>query len=171
MEDWEMRCTECQRAEMITNKETIRYEECGLPNVVLKNIEVERCPECGNELISIPAISGLHRTIALHLIQQPERITVAEIRFLRKHMGWSKSDFARKLHVRAEQVSRWESESHPVPMNKQSELLLRSLVAIGNKVKKYDESIDKLSLEKAEKPSMLSMFFDRSWHNGLIAAC
>lgn len=66
-----MKCPECHTGVMKTKKETIRYKECGLPNVVLKNIEVDRCPDCGNTIMSIPAISGLHRTIALHLINQP----------------------------------------------------------------------------------------------------
>lgn len=166
-----MKCPECSNKEMDVQKETIRYEECGLPNVVLKGIEVKRCQQCGNTLVSIPALSGLHRAIALHLIQQPERLASSQIRFLRKHMGWSKADFARKLHVRLEQVSRWESDSKPVAMNKQSELLLRSLVAHGDKVEHYEEQIDKLSLGRAETPSMLSMFFDNSWHDGLVTAC
>ncbi len=85
-------------------------------------------------------------------------------------MGWSKADFARKLHVRLEQVSRWESNSKPVAMNKQSELLLRSLVAHGDKIEHYEEQIDRLSLKRAETPSMLSMFFDNSWHDGLVIA-
>lgn len=166
-----MKCPECRQAEMNINKETIRYEECGLPNVVLKGIEVKHCPECGNSLVSIPALSGLHKNIATHLVQQPERLSAAEIRFLRKYLGWSKIDFACKFHVRPEQVSRWESDNKAVPMNKQSELLLRSLVAMGNKIEHYDEQLEKLSLGQPETPSLLSMFFDRCWHDGLAAAC
>ena len=166
-----MKCTECRQVEMVISKESIRYEECGLPNIVLKNVEVKRCPECGNSLVSIPALAGLHKSIATHLVQQSERLTAPEIRFLRKYLGWSKTDFARKLHVRPEQVSRWESDSKSMPMNKQSELLLRSLVALGNKIEHYGDQIDSLALTPPTQPSsMLSMFYDRYWHNGLMAA-
>jgi putative zinc finger/helix-turn-helix YgiT family protein len=171
MEDWQMKCTECRHAEMAVSRENIRYEECGLPNVVLKDIEVKRCSECGITLVSIPALAGLHKSIATHLVQQSERLSPSEICFLRKYMGWSKTDFARKLHVRTEQVSRWESEHKPVPMNKQSELLLRSLVALGNKIDDYGEKMEKLTLEYQKQPSILSLFFDRYWQDGLATAC
>ena len=42
------------------------------------------------------------------------RLTGAEIRFLRKHLGWSGEDFAGVLSVRPETVSRWENEKEPM---------------------------------------------------------
>lgn len=101
-----MICPDCKKDEMKKGKETIRYEECGLPNVVLKDILLRRCSNCGNQLVSIPNLAGLHRCIAVALVNKPERLIPAEIGFLRKTLRWSKADFARKLHVRPEQVSR-----------------------------------------------------------------
>lgn len=60
------------------------------------------------------------------------------------------------------------SDSKPVAMNKQSGLLLRSLVAHGDS---YEEQIDKFSLERAEAPSRLSMLFDSCWHDGFVTDC
>ncbi|MDH3975429.1 MAG: YgiT-type zinc finger protein [Deltaproteobacteria bacterium] len=160
-----MICPDCKKEEMVKGTETIRYEESGLPNVVLKDIPLRRCANCGNQLVSIPNLAGLHRCIAVALVNKPERLTPLEIGFLRKSLGWSKADFARKLHVRPEQVSRWESSKAPVPMQVQSELLLRSLVAMGQKIDDYKDHMEELASKTATEPSIVSLGYDDAgWH-------
>ena len=46
-----MTCLDCRQAELLENRENIRYAESGLPNVTLCDILVERCPACGNTLV------------------------------------------------------------------------------------------------------------------------
>ena len=160
-----MICPDCKKDEMAQGKETIRYEECGLPNVVLKDILLRSCANCGNKLVSIPNLAGLHRCIAVVFVNKPERLAPAEIGFLRKSLGWSKADFARKLHVRPEQVSRWESSKSPVPMQVQSELLLRSLVAMGQKIEDYKDHMEELASKDAVGLPIFSMSYDETgWH-------
>ena len=160
-----MICPDCKTEEMKQSKETIRYEESGLPNVVLKDIPLRRCLHCGNQLVSIPNLAGLHRTIAVVLVNKPERLLPTEIGFLRKSLGWSKADFARKLHVRPEQVSRWESSKSPVPMQVQSELLLRSLVAMGQKIEDYKDHMEEFASKDAAELPIFSMTYDeKGWH-------
>ena len=114
---------------------------------------------------SIPNLAGLHRCIAVVFVNKPERLAPAEIGFLRKSLGWSKADFARKLHVRPEQVSRWESSKSPVPMQVQSELLLRSLVAMGQKIEDYKDHMEELAFKEAAKAPIFSMSYDENgWH-------
>ncbi|MBN1957354.1 MAG: helix-turn-helix domain-containing protein [Desulfuromonadales bacterium] len=163
-----MICPDCRNAELIEKKETIRYEESGLSNVALQGILIRQCPDCGNKLVSIPNLAGLHRAIAMVLVNKPERLVAEEIRFLRKSLGWSKADFAKKFHVRLEQVSRWESEANPKQMQVQNELLLRAIVAKGQKIQDYEEHMEEIaSIEPCGK-SFLSMFFDhKKWQSNL----
>ena len=159
-----MICSECRTSEMIEKQENIRYDESGVPNIVLESIKVRQCPTCGHRLVSIPRISELHRCIAVHLVKKVARLSSADIRFLRKSLGWSKSDFAQKMHVNQEQVYRWESEKSPKPMMIQSELLLRAFVAIGQKIENYDEQVDKLATTDTLDLSPFAMVFNNGWH-------
>ncbi len=159
-----MVCTECNVSEMIEKRKNIRYDESGVPNIVLESVKVRQCPTCGHRLVSIPRMSELHRCIAVHLVKKVARLSPAEICFLRKSLGWSKSDFARKMHVNNEQVYRWESEKTPKPMMIQSELLLRAFVAIGQKIENYDEQVDTLATVDTPEMSPFAMVFDNGWH-------
>lgn len=168
-----MICPDCKQAEMQQNRETIRYEESGLSNVVLKNIPIRHCPDCGNQLVSIPNLSGLHRYIAIALVLKPERVTPEEVSFLRKSLGWSKAHFSRKLHVRPEQVSRWESKTKPVPMSVQGELLLRTLVAMGQQIDDYKEHLEEFASSQTNKSHFFSMLYEHGdWQeNNHAHAC
>ena len=104
---------DCRNAELIEKREMIRYAESGLSSVALQNILVRQCPACDHKLVSIPNLADLHHSLAMLLVNKVERLAPEEISFLRKSLGWSKADCARKLHVRPEQVSRWESETAP----------------------------------------------------------
>lgn len=143
-----MICPDCRASEMVESRENIRYEECGLPYVTLRNIMVERCPECGNMLVTVPKIAELHRVLALALIKKPGRLDPIEITFLRKSLGWSKADFAKKVHVQQSQVSRWESTKTHTPMGEANDLLLRTLVAMNQDIRDYVEEMDKIDFKQ-----------------------
>jgi putative zinc finger/helix-turn-helix YgiT family protein len=122
MEVEAMKCPQCGHA-MKTARANYLYKECGLPNVTLVGIEVSRCPECGEHEAVIPKIEQLHRAIATSLARKVPGLTPDEIRFLRKHLGWSGGDFAAHMGVSAETVSRWENGA--VNMGPAAERLLR----------------------------------------------
>jgi putative zinc finger/helix-turn-helix YgiT family protein len=82
---------------------------------------------CGETYTSIPAIEGLHRQIAAAVIRKKGRLAPAEIRFLRKWLGWSGVDFAKRTGTKPETVSRWENGR--TLMGPQADRLLRVLVA------------------------------------------
>jgi putative zinc finger/helix-turn-helix YgiT family protein len=145
-------CLECGKGKLLETRENYRYMESGLPNVLLKNILVRRCRECGVEFISIPAIEDLHRIIAIILVHKESRLSSAEIKFMRKSLGWSGADFARKFHVDPSQVSRWESDASPQSISKANELLLRTLVAHGQKIENYMDQAESLELNKDAQP-------------------
>ena len=69
-------------------------------------------PKCGEHEVAIPRIEDLHRTIAQAVIAKRERLTPAEIRFLRKFLGWSGADFAAHVGTTPETVSRSKTAAH-----------------------------------------------------------
>lgn len=121
-----MKCLQCG-TEMTARRENHRYTASGLPNVTLVDVEVRRCARCGEYEVAIPAVADLHRVMALHVGKKREQLTPEEIRFLRKCMGWSGVDFARKMGVTPETVSRWERGR--LRMSAPAEALLRIWVA------------------------------------------
>jgi putative transcriptional regulator len=129
-------CGTCGKAEMTTTVENHLYVESGLPNVVLHGVEVRRCPECGSFEVLLPRVTELHRVIAKAVILKPSRLSGAEVRFLRKHLGWSGTDFAEYMGVDSTTVSAWENERKPFGTS--SDRLLRLMVARGSPVENYE---------------------------------
>ena len=128
------KCKACS-GEMASSREAYRYNESGLPNVILKDVEVRRCRNCGAQEVPLPRVAELHRAIAMALVHKPARFLGAEIRYLRKHMGWSGVDFASRIGVTPETVSRWENEREPISTS--SDRLLRMMVVRGWPVEDY----------------------------------
>lgn len=116
------KCPDCGAAMKITHRDH-EYAECGLPGIVLLGLEFRTCAQCGEEERVMPRLEQLHRVIAEAVAEKPARLTGAEVRFLRKHLGWSGEDVANVMGVRQETVSRWETEKEP--MGVVSERLLR----------------------------------------------
>jgi transcriptional regulator with XRE-family HTH domain len=97
------------------------YTECGLDNVVLKEILVYNC-SCGAIVPEIVAISGLHRFIALSLLKKPAILDGKEVRFLRKFVNYSATELADVIGSTKVTMSRWENGA---PITKNSDRLLR----------------------------------------------
>jgi len=129
----ETKCLDCG-AEMKRRVEDVPFD-AALPGIVLAGLAVHRCPDCGYYEVEIPHLEELHRTIAAHLIGQTRRLAGAEVRFLRKWLGWSGQDFARHIGVSPETVSRWENEREPIGGT--SDRLLRLIVVVRRPVADY----------------------------------
>ena len=159
-----MKCVDCGHT-METRQENYRYHASGLPGVVLHGVQVSRCPACGAEEVTIPRIEELHRVIAQALIQKPARLVASEVRYLRKYLGWSGTDFARYMGTARETVSRWESGAGQ--MGGAADRLLRVLVANQKPVMAYSPDILAGIEDKAStpKPVHLGLTVDRrGWH-------
>lgn len=165
-----MNCYECGKGKMSSSNDAYRYYESGLPNVVLLGVTVDRCKECGAEYVSIPDIEGLHRVLAMAVINKDGRLTPAEIRFLRKSLGWSGADFARKFHVSQPAVSKWESESSGHGMSKANELRLRDMVALGQKIEEYEKHMEEIALKESIEAIRFTLKHERSGWNMANAA-
>jgi putative zinc finger/helix-turn-helix YgiT family protein len=128
------KCKECA-GELTSSREAYRYDESGLPNIILKDIEIRRCAKCGAQEVPIPRAAELHRAIAMAVVHKPARFLGAEVRYLRKYMGWSGVDFAAHMGVSPETVSRWENEKETISST--SDRLLRLIVVRGWPVEDY----------------------------------
>ncbi len=127
-------CATCG-ASMRTTVENYRYSASGLRNVVLKSVLVHRCRRCGDHEVDIPRILDLHQAIARALATKQPTLAPAEIRFLRKHLGFSGSAFAREMGVTPETVSRWENGA--LGMGLSAERLLRLMVLTKSLARAY----------------------------------
>jgi len=157
-----MKCMECG-AESVSARETYNYKASGLP-VVLQNVEVRRCKECGEYEVVIPKLDELHNLIARAVVAKRARLTGAETRFLRTHLGWSGVDFARHMGVTAETVSRWEN-GHEV-MSPPADRLLRLMILTREPVSDY--SLDDLvDVDAAPKPAKIRLAASKAgWKAG-----
>jgi helix-turn-helix protein len=84
------------------------FKASGLPNVyLLSGVKIERDADYG-ELVTIDRLPDLIMAIAFNLARKPERLTGAEIRFLRKRMGATQSDLGTELWVSEQTIANYE---------------------------------------------------------------
>jgi putative zinc finger/helix-turn-helix YgiT family protein len=163
-----MKCTKCRSENVAERPETVRYDESGLPDVWLVDIPVRRCQACGERSLVIPRIGQLHRLIANDISSQEGRLAPAEIRFLRKHLGFSGVDFAEILGVSPESVSRWENghETMAVPTEK----LLRLMVQRNEPIEDYPlDRLKDVAKERGKRTKLRLSPSSSGWRDA--AAC
>lgn len=110
------RCPNCGSKNIVVARSDYKFVESGLDNVILMNVEIERCNECGERAVSIPNPNQLLKLIGEQIILEPNRLTAAEIKFLRKNIYLKIQEFAQIIGVHRVTVSRWEKgHSRPTP--------------------------------------------------------
>ncbi|SPD74425.1 Transcriptional regulator, XRE family [uncultured Desulfobacterium sp.] len=107
-----MKCPTC-KTEMPCATADHHYKECGLDNVYLRGIEIHRC-SCGEEIVSIPAVTKLHSLIGQILLKKRSILDGKEIKFLRKNLGLTGKKFAEFIGTDNATVSRWENETQSI---------------------------------------------------------
>ena len=73
--------------------------------------------------------------LANAVIRKSGRLSGSEARFLRKHPGYSGSDFAAMIGTDKATVSRWETDKQPI--GQQTDRRYQTLVALDKKVEEY----------------------------------
>ena len=116
-----MRCPRCN-SEMTCKPGNHLYDECGVDNVTLKQIDIYSCT-CGEKIVLIPEVAELHNLIGLQLIKKKSLLSGKEIRFLRKNMGLTAKKLADYIGVENVTISRWENSKNPI--SKPHDLFLR----------------------------------------------
>jgi len=133
---------------MVTAVENYKYDASGLDNLTLVGIEVRRCQNCGEREALIPRLDELHRVVEVALAVKRERLLPQEIRFLRKGLGLSSLEFAKKIGVDPATVSRWENIESPLAMGKSAERLMRYMVLHDEPVQSY--ALEDLAVEEPQ---------------------
>jgi putative zinc finger/helix-turn-helix YgiT family protein len=133
-------CYECQST-AIGRREAYPYTECGLKHIVLKDVLVFRCSECGAEQVDIPNMDGLHRSIALRLLCKKTLLSRDEIRFLRKVAGFTATELASNLGVTKTAVSRWENGAKIGGQSDRSIRILCGLAILGEIVEERSGAV------------------------------
>jgi len=133
-------------------RENHRYDESGLPNVVLVGVDVRRCTNCGFQHVVVPHIEDLHRGLAQLVAKQAAKLTNAEIRFLRKYLGYDRPMFAKVMGVDEGTVSHWETGR---PMGAIADRLLRVLVMRETPIEEYpNDALADVAQEGAKMPPL-----------------
>lgn len=114
MKDNNIVCFNCLSKNLKAKKQDYKYVESGLDNVILKDISVYECPDCGDVVPEIPCVERIHELIAKNIINKEGRLTGQEIRFLRKQLGITAVEMANKLSVSKTTLSRWENDKEEV---------------------------------------------------------
>lgn len=118
---------------MTTKRENVPYT--ALPGTVLADVEVYRCPKCGEHEVNIPAIDDLNRLLAEEVVRKRGRLNGDEIRFLRTYLGYSGADLAKTIGSEPATISRWETNKQPIGHH--ADLLLRALVVLDKRIDDY----------------------------------
>lgn len=144
-----MQCSMCDNPhDLKVERITHRYHESGLDNVTLRGVAHARCPKCGEEYFEFGNINQLHDLISEALVLKKGALKPAEFRFLRKHMGLSGAEFARRLQITHETVSRYETGGRAIP--RVMDVLVRALAYSKLKDRRY-EAHDLLLEESSRK--------------------
>ena len=161
-----MNCPACNQP-MASNHENYNYSACGLPHVALKGVEVRRCSACGEHEVVIPRMEQLHHVIAGAVIAKKARLMAPEIKFLRKHLGWSGAEFARHMGVTPETASRWETDANAIGGT--ADRLLRLQVACRQPVADYSPDALRDLERYAGRPLHLDLRVRRGQWKSVVA--
>ena len=153
------KCMHC--GETLAQVSRIDLPYRSLPGVVLVGIEARSCLVCSEVEYAIPRIEALNESISRLLVGKPTRLAGTEVRFLRKYLGWSGRDFASRVGVTPETVSRWENGV--LAIGETPDKLLRMFVLHEKPVADY--SLDQFDvLAKAEgDPIHLRLSAEKDW--------
>jgi transcriptional regulator with XRE-family HTH domain len=105
---------------------TTDYPESGLDNVQLFNVPVRVCKN-GHEEVEIPSVTALHELLAGMIIRKPAMLNGREIRFLRKRAGLQAKDFAQRIGITPEHMSKIENGR--AKLHRTYDLLIRLAIA------------------------------------------
>ena len=110
-----MFCAMCENdKELKAKRVTRKFDESGLDNITLKGVTEYKCPKCGEVYYNFGNIEQLHDLIAMLLVRKRGLLSPKEIRFLRKHMGYSSAMLAKLTGHTPESISRIENGKNKV---------------------------------------------------------
>ena len=106
-------CSECGEP-MREVLACVPYPECGLDDVTLHQVPVRECVNQHRD-VQIPAIDELHEVLAEILVSQPSPLKGQDVRFLRKHLGYTARLFSAIIGLNYVTLSKFENERKRIP--------------------------------------------------------
>jgi DNA-binding transcriptional regulator YiaG len=101
-----------------------RYTECGLDNVLVEGLDAV-VDDDDEEVITIPNINGLHKAIALGIVQKTAGLNGKELRYLRTELGMTQAQLGDVVHREPLTISRWERGEDALDSN--AETIIRMI--------------------------------------------
>jgi len=152
-------CTECG-GRISSSRVVQSLRDDGLPQVIIEGVILGRCMNCGATEIGYERIGPLFRTISVALAMKEAPLVGAEVRFLRSHLGWATGgEFAAKMGVTRETVSRWEKDR--LKMGSCAERLLRLMVVVKSEGGASADDVLRLPSRAGEGPLRLRLKLQR----------
>ncbi len=126
-----MRCIACGSTDIMAKANQIVPLNVGLDGVALDGITVYECQSCQEAYDEMPPMDLLLDAVVGFIANRVDKgsdgertsLTGPEIRFLRKRLGLSGSDFADMFEVDTTTVSKWENGKFQMDPFKQKMLL------------------------------------------------
>jgi len=105
------KCTECKRG-LLEKKIMPEHDEDlgGIIVRLLNSVIAFRCSHCGYEEIVIPDMPELAKAVSLVRALSAARLSGKELKFIRKALDMTQKEFAERMELRTETVSRWEND-------------------------------------------------------------
>lgn len=128
------------------------YQDCGLPNIWLRNgFDIMNTPF--GEAVSIHNVTDLHAAIGLYLTENKVLLNGADIRFLRKELDFSQLALAEVLGVSESTMRNWETERQAITIaaDRMLRLIYREYIEGSAVIRALVEKINHLEAKEAEK--------------------
>jgi YgiT-type zinc finger domain-containing protein len=156
-----MGCVQCGGA-LRHDRRDFTYRDGELQAVTVENIQVRICTVCGHNEWML-SFEKVRRAIARVVAEKEERLAPEEVRYLRKWLKLSNTDFAHRMGVRPETVCRWERKDSPQPMELASERFLRLMVACECLRKGPELNLDAIGTKAATPRKLRLLPVGRDW--------
>jgi putative transcriptional regulator len=104
--------------------DVLQYTACGLDDIFLLGGFTRHETRYGRG-VSIENVEGLHRAIAMSLVDSERTLTGEEARFLRKEIKLTQAELAKFMKLNEQSVARWEKGETAIAGS--TEILLRGL--------------------------------------------
>ncbi len=170
-----MKCEKCSNTFQKITIQKYNYGESGLKNVLLNNIPGLFCKHCNYEIAIIPQPLQLHEIIAkIIVLTKSSLLSGEEIRFLRTQLGFSQVDFANKIDLSPETMSRIENNKQDVSDDIDRHVRLYYITHLAEPKRKYSLSykeLEKISLTKKPGAEGIKVPYKRNhWESPQAAA-
>jgi len=110
--------------EVVKNSVDYHYTECGLDNVLIKNMPVVKDDD-GDEIVMIKGINVLHCLILLALVEKDGAWSPKEFKFVRTELGMTQSQLGELVDKDRQTIARWEKDETEVDRNAEKVIRLQ----------------------------------------------